>query len=118
VRRGAGPNRLGVLVGELVGVDGGEPGQVVGRGYLAAGPDPVGEHCRPGGLRVATEAAAAIRATTHQALQELRSIVRVLRDDDEPGTAPPQPVAADLPALVAEGSATTSTNADYASRVW
>jgi signal transduction histidine kinase len=49
-----------------------------------------------------TEAAAAIRATTHQALRELRSIVRVLRDDDiggEAGTAPPQPVAADLPAL-------------------
>jgi signal transduction histidine kinase len=61
----------------------------------------------------AAEAAAAIRATTHQALQELRSVVRVLRDDDEPGTAPPQPVAADLPALVAESSATTSIKADW-----
>jgi signal transduction histidine kinase len=64
----------------------------------------------------ATEAAAAIRATTHQALQELRSIVRVLRDDDiggEAGTAPPQPVAADVPALVAEASATTSIRADW-----
>lgn len=61
----------------------------------------------------ATEAAAAIRATTHQALQELRSIVRVLRDEDEPGTAPPQPVAADLPALVAEASATTAVRADW-----
>jgi signal transduction histidine kinase len=61
----------------------------------------------------ATEAAAAIRATTHQALQELRSIVRVLRDDDEPGTAPPQPVAADLPALVTEASAITSIRADW-----
>jgi signal transduction histidine kinase len=63
-----------------------------------------------------TEAAAAIRATTHQALRELRSIVRVLRDDDiggEAGTAPPQPVAADLPALVAEASATTSIRADW-----
>ena len=63
-----------------------------------------------------TEAAAAIRATTHQALQELRSIVRVLRDDDvggEAGTAPPQPVAADLPALVAEASATSSIRADW-----
>jgi signal transduction histidine kinase len=59
------------------------------------------------------EAAAAVRATTHQALQELRAIVRVLRDDDEPGTAPPQPVAADLPALVAEASAATSVNADW-----
>jgi len=67
------------------------------------------------GDAAATEAAAAIRATTHQALQELRSIVRVLRDDDEPGTAPPQPVAADLPALVAEVSATTSINADWGS---
>jgi signal transduction histidine kinase len=61
----------------------------------------------------ATEAAAAIRATTHQALQELRAIVRVLRDEDEPGTAPPQPVAADLPALVAEASATTSVHAEW-----
>ncbi len=52
----------------------------------------------------AAAAAAAIRATTHQALQELRAVVRVLRDDDEPGTAPPQPVAADLPALVAEAA--------------
>ena len=63
-----------------------------------------------------TEAAAAIRATTHQALRELRSVVRVLRDDDvggEAGTAPPQPVAADLPALVAEASATTSIRADW-----
>jgi signal transduction histidine kinase len=60
-----------------------------------------------------TETAAAIRSTTHQALQELRSIVRVLRDDDEPGTAPPQPVAADLPALVAEASATTSIRTDW-----
>jgi signal transduction histidine kinase len=67
------------------------------------------------GDAAATEAAAAIRATTHLALQELRSIVRVLRDDDlgEPGTAPPQPVAADLPALVAEASATTSIRADW-----
>ncbi len=67
-----------------------------------------------------TEAAAAIRATTHQALQELRSVVRVLRDDDaggpggESSTAPPQPVAADLPALVAEASAATSISADWA----
>jgi signal transduction histidine kinase len=65
------------------------------------------------GDAAATEAAGAIRATTHQALQELRSIVRVLRDDDEPGTAPPQPVAADLPALVAEASAATAINADW-----
>jgi len=60
-----------------------------------------------------TEAAAAIRATTHQALQELRSIVRVLREDDEDSTAPPQPVAADLPALITEASATASIHADW-----
>ncbi len=65
------------------------------------------------GDAAATEAAAAIRATTHLALQELRSIVRVLRDDDEPANAPPQPVAADLPALVAEASATSTIRADW-----
>ena len=67
----------------------------------------------PAATEVTTEAAAAIRATTHQALQELRSIVRVLRDDDEDSTAPPQPVAADLPALVTEASATSSIHADW-----
>jgi signal transduction histidine kinase len=67
----------------------------------------------PAGDAAVTEAAAAIRATTHQALQELRSIVRVLRDDDEDSTAPPQPVAADLPALVAEASATSAIQADW-----
>jgi signal transduction histidine kinase len=56
-------------------------------------------------------AAGAIRATTHQALQELRSIVRVLRDDDD-GTAAPQPVAADLPALLAESATAASINVD------
>jgi signal transduction histidine kinase len=65
------------------------------------------------GDSAATEAAAAIRATTHQALQELRSIVRVLREDDEDSTAPPQPVAADLPALITEASATASIQADW-----
>ena len=65
------------------------------------------------GDEAVTEAAAAIRATTHQALQELRSVVRVLRDDDESVTAPPQPVAGDLPALVAEASAATSVRTDW-----
>jgi signal transduction histidine kinase len=68
------------------------------------------------GDAAATEAAATIRATTHQALNELRSIVRVLRDDDLGGdenTAPPQPVAADLPALITEASATASIHADW-----
>jgi signal transduction histidine kinase len=58
-----------------------------------------------------TSAAGAIRATTHQALQELRSIVRVLRDDDD-GVTAPQPVAADLPALLAESATTASINVD------
>src|ERR1700761_3622968 len=60
-----------------------------------------------------TEAAAAIRATTHQALRELRSIVRVLRDDDAASTSAPQPVAADLPTLVAESSAAAAIDADW-----
>jgi signal transduction histidine kinase len=81
-------------------------------GALEVTPSAVGDDA-------ATEAAAAIRATTHQALRELRSVVRVLRDDDvgeaggESGTGPPQPVAADLPALVAEASATTAIRADW-----
>ena len=66
-----------------------------------------------GGDEAVTEAAAAIRATTHQALQELRSVVRVLRDDDEASTSAPQPVAADLPTLVAESSAAAMIHADW-----
>jgi signal transduction histidine kinase len=65
------------------------------------------------GDEAVTEAAAAIRATTHQALQELRSVVRVLRDDDEASTSAPQPVAADLPTLVAESSAAAVIDADW-----
>jgi signal transduction histidine kinase len=37
----------------------------------------------------------------------------VLREDDEDSTAPPQPVAADLPALITEASATASIHADW-----
>ena len=77
-------------------------------GALEVTPVPAGDAAA---TEAATEAAAAIRATTHQALQELRSIVRVLRDDDEPSTAPPQPVAADLPALITEASATLTGTA-------
>ena len=65
------------------------------------------------GDEAATEAAAAIRATAHLALQELRSVVRVLRDDDEGSTAAPQPVAADLPALVAESAVAATVHADW-----
>jgi signal transduction histidine kinase len=60
-----------------------------------------------------TEAAAAVRATTHQALDELRSIVRVLRDGSEGSTSPPAPCAADLPALVTESAAATAVHADW-----
>ncbi len=56
-------------------------------------------------------AAGAVRTTAHQALQELRSIVHVLRDDED-GTAPPQPVAADLPALLAESATAAASDAD------
>jgi signal transduction histidine kinase len=56
-------------------------------------------------------AAGAVRTTAHQALQELRSIVHVLRDDED-GTAPPQPVAADLPALLAESATAAAIDAD------
>jgi signal transduction histidine kinase len=61
------------------------------------------------------DAAGAIRATTHQALQELRSVVRVLREEDENNTGAPQPVAADVPALVAESDAVASVSASYGS---
>jgi signal transduction histidine kinase len=58
-------------------------------------------------------AAGAIRETTHQALKELRSVVRVLREDDENSTAAPQPVASDLPALIAESATTASVRMDF-----
>ncbi|HEX5117748.1 MAG TPA: histidine kinase [Pseudonocardiaceae bacterium] len=52
-------------------------------------------------------AAGVIRATVHQALEELRDVISVLRDDSEnaDGTAPPVPALADLPVLVAESRA-------------
>ena len=54
------------------------------------------------------QAAQAIRTTTHQALHELRAVVQVLRAADDDDTAAPQPVAADLPALIGEaGTAAT-----------
>jgi signal transduction histidine kinase len=61
------------------------------------------------------KAAGAIRATTRQALQELRSIVRVLRDDsDDTSTAAPHPTAADLPDLLAQSAAAGKVTVDYA----
>ena len=56
-----------------------------------------------------TQAADVIRTGAHEALEELRQVIAVLRDDHDPadegdGTRP-QPTLADLPALVAECTA-------------
>jgi signal transduction histidine kinase len=49
------------------------------------------------------QAAAVIRANAHEALDDLRSVINVLRDDDADATPErPQPTLADLPSLVAE----------------
>ncbi|WP_239115463.1 sensor histidine kinase [Planotetraspora kaengkrachanensis] len=51
-----------------------------------------------------SRAAGVVRAGVHQALDELRAVISLLRDDDQ-GTAAdgrPQPVLADLPRLVGE----------------
>ncbi|MDL4819010.1 sensor histidine kinase [Actinomadura opuntiae] len=48
------------------------------------------------------QAAGVIRAGVHQALDELREVIGVLRDEDARDDDRPQPVLADLPALVAE----------------
>ena len=56
--------------------------------------------------RIAT-AAGVVRAGVHQALDELREVILVLRDEDEGGdpATRPQPTLADLPALVEESRA-------------
>jgi histidine kinase len=47
------------------------------------------------------EAAAVIRATAHAALEDLREVIGVLREDAEDGAPePPQPTLAHIPALV------------------
>jgi signal transduction histidine kinase len=52
------------------------------------------------------EAAGVIRATAHQALEELRAVIGVLRDGANGGTPePPQPTLAEIPALVDESRA-------------
>jgi len=51
------------------------------------------------------DAASIIRLSAHQALEELRDVIAVLRDDDEPGIAAarrPPPTLADVPGLVEE----------------
>jgi signal transduction histidine kinase len=51
-------------------------------------------------------AAAVIRASAHQALEDLRAVIGVLRDGpDGPGPEPPQPTLAALPGLVEESRA-------------
>ncbi len=50
-----------------------------------------------------TEAAGVIRATARDALQDLRDVIGVLRDD--PSVGPPQPTLAEIPALVEESRA-------------
>jgi signal transduction histidine kinase len=47
-------------------------------------------------------AAGVVRASTHQALDELREVISVLRDDDSTAGTRPQPGLSDLGALVAE----------------
>jgi signal transduction histidine kinase len=55
-------------------------------------------------------AAGVIRAGVHQALGELREVISVLRDTEAAAGdgQPPQPVLADLPALIAEASSAGS----------
>ena len=51
-------------------------------------------------------AAAVIRASAHQALEDLRAVIGVLRDGpDGPGPQPPQPTLAALPGLLEESRA-------------
>jgi signal transduction histidine kinase len=51
-------------------------------------------------------AAAVIRASAHQALEDLRAVIGVLRDGpDGPGPEPPQPTLAALPVLIEESRA-------------
>jgi signal transduction histidine kinase len=51
------------------------------------------------------EAAGVVRGAAHAALQELRDVIGMLRDDDADGVAPPQPTLCDVPALVEESRA-------------
>jgi signal transduction histidine kinase len=51
-------------------------------------------------------AAAVIRSAAHAALEELRAVIGVLREDGEaPGAEPPQPTLAELPVLIDESRA-------------
>nr|MDT0662282.1 histidine kinase [Micromonospora sp. DSM 115978] len=49
-----------------------------------------------------SRAAGVIRTSAHQALEDLREVIGVLREETDPAPERPQPTLADLPALVAE----------------
>ncbi|HWI73534.1 MAG TPA: histidine kinase, partial [Baekduia sp.] len=51
------------------------------------------------------EAAGVVRGAAHAALQELRDVIGMLREDDVEGVEPPQPTLCDIPALVEESRA-------------
>jgi len=51
------------------------------------------------------EAARVIRASARAALQELREVIGLLRDDGDEGVQPPQPTFGDIPKLVDESRA-------------
>jgi signal transduction histidine kinase len=61
-------------------------------------------------------AAGVVRASTHQALDELREVISVLRDDDSTAGVRPQPGLADLGALVVE-TRDAGTPVDLADRI-
>jgi len=61
-------------------------------------------------------AAGVVRAGVHQALDELREVIGVLRDDDPAAVARPQPGLADLEALVGETRA-AGTPVDLIDRI-
>jgi signal transduction histidine kinase len=61
-------------------------------------------------------AAGVVRASTHQALDELREVISVLRDDDSTAGIRPQPGLADLSGLVVEAR-DAGTPVDLADRI-
>jgi signal transduction histidine kinase len=61
-------------------------------------------------------AAGVVRASTHQALDELREVISVLRDDDNTAGVRPQPGLSDLDRLIAE-TRDAGTPVDLADRI-
>ncbi len=57
---------------------------------------------RPDATAEETAQAAAIRTSAATAVEELREVIAVLREDSGQTTAPPQPMLAQLPALLEE----------------